>query len=396
LTNLVELDVHANFFDYDGVPPSMGALTKLEILDMSYTLFFGALDGTIFLPLSSLNYVEMGGNSYNSSLPTELASLPELEFLYMEQSNLSGDLSFMKYLTKMVELWTDFNPDLIGSIPSEIGTVTTLKSLSMSDCGLTGTIPTEIGLLTNMQQMWIYNNTLKGTIPSELGSIVGLKHLHVEGNILSGEMPSGVCALRDSGLGHLAADCKEPNPEVLCECCTCCSVPCVVNNPVSGSGTIEDAGYNSTGRYQSQASLWIENDPALQSFSAEKILQRYALACVFLATNAISTPYTKSAFGDGPIPEWTESFGWLTDADECTWFGVECDENGFVIALRLAKNGLTGSFPDEVKSLGASLTHLDISDNLVSNSNEGLSWLASLTQLGTYSVFYDDNLKTDS
>ena len=87
------------------------------------------------------------------------------------------------------------NPNLAGTIPSDIGTVTTLASLSLSECGLYGTMPSELGLLSDMQQMWLYGNQLSGTIPIELGNLKHLNRFEVEQNEIVGVMPAEVCSL---------------------------------------------------------------------------------------------------------------------------------------------------------------------------------------------------------
>ena len=126
-----------------------------------------------------------------------------------------------------MEVWIDDNPNLGGSIPTEIGDHTTLKSLSVSNCGLTGEIPSEIGLLTDMEQMWLYGNYLEGKIPGEIGDLVKLKIFQVEDNDLTGDMPNEICLLRDdtSGLLSLGSDCDSAE-DVTCGCCTCCEAPC--------------------------------------------------------------------------------------------------------------------------------------------------------------------------
>jgi hypothetical protein len=169
----------------------------------------------------------MGGNWYNSSFPASIASLSKLEALYLDECNLEGDLSFILDMGSIVELWIDDNPALGGSIPTEIGGHTQLKSLSISNCALTGEIPSEIGLLLNVKQIWFYGNWLEGEIPSEIGDLDKLKIFQVEDNDLTGDMPDEICALRNdtAGLLALGSDCGEG---VACDCCTCCEAPCEI------------------------------------------------------------------------------------------------------------------------------------------------------------------------
>eukprot|EP00541_Cyclophora_tenuis_P018612 CAMPEP_0116559162 /NCGR_PEP_ID=MMETSP0397-20121206/10229_1 /TAXON_ID=216820 /ORGANISM="Cyclophora tenuis, Strain ECT3854" /LENGTH=124 /DNA_ID=CAMNT_0004084873 /DNA_START=138 /DNA_END=512 /DNA_ORIENTATION=+ len=114
-------------------------------------------------------------------------------------------------------------------MPTEIGTVSTLTSFSITFCGLVGTIPSEIGLMSNLDRFWIYQNQFTGTIPTEIGAIERMMILQFEGNELSGTMPAEICANRAPSVGFgliniLGADCQGTGSvtSVDCDCCTCC------------------------------------------------------------------------------------------------------------------------------------------------------------------------------
>ncbi len=228
------LDLEQTFLSYNGIPSYISHLSELKILDVSETLFIGDLDGSIFTPLTNLIYLEMGGNLYNTTLPEEITSLPSLEALYIYENGLEGDLTFLPKLSKIVELWIDGNPDLTGTIPTEIGLLTNMMSLSATHCDLWGQIPTEIGKLTLMEQMWFYGNWFSGTIPTELASLPNLKILGLEdNNITNTVMPQGLC---DKNMLSLSADCAGEDNLVDCDCCTCCEYPCrAINLPNYGN-----------------------------------------------------------------------------------------------------------------------------------------------------------------
>jgi len=226
LTNLEKLYIGSTSFLYDGIPPAIGKLTNLIDFDCSYTLYLGPLRGEIFENMNQLEYLYIGGNSYNSSIPEDITNLPNLQFFYAEDSNIIGDLSFMVGMPKISELWIDDNPMLTGALPTSLGTLVTLESFSATGCGLTGPIPMELGLLTGMQQMWLYGNALSGEIPTQLGALSDMRRLGIQQNDLSGSMPSEICNRRVGGvLEELEADC---NGEVSCptDCCTCCGDDC--------------------------------------------------------------------------------------------------------------------------------------------------------------------------
>lgn len=133
-----------------------------------------------------------------------------------------------------------------------------------------------------------------------------------------------------------------------------------------------------------------ENPPALPSAtmtSTERSIQRYALACLYYATYKVSNIYAETAFGAlGMIP-WNNAEGWLEADDECTWFGVGCNEQGYVDFIDLERNALTGTVPYELSYLGKSLQFLRLDKNFFLNQgDEGLEFLSQLSELKNFSA----------
>ena len=64
-------------------------------------------------------------------------------------------------------------------------------------------------------------------------------------------------------------------------------------------------------------------------------------------------------------PNWSEHTGWLRDESHCAWQGVLCDGDGFVAALWLDDNNLSGQIPDTLGNLRY-LRSIDLSSNALS------------------------------
>lgn len=206
-----------------------GPLTRLpeniQEFDCSFSFISGGFTDANFQGLNSLVFANFDGNAYNSTVPSSFSNLPRLEFLYIVDGFISGDLSYMVGMPAMREHWVDTNPSLGGQIPPAISTVSTLESFSMTSCSFTGTIPSELGNFgSQMKQVWMYDNMLTGQIPSELANLNALRLLQLEGNAFTGSMPAEICAqtIFPNPLEELGADCFDPN--FSCDCCTCCSV----------------------------------------------------------------------------------------------------------------------------------------------------------------------------
>ena len=56
-----------------------------------------------------------------------------------------------------------------GEIPTELGSLTSLKRLYLTQNMLSGAIPAALGDLTNLRQLYLNQNMLSGAIPVALG-----------------------------------------------------------------------------------------------------------------------------------------------------------------------------------------------------------------------------------
>lgn len=78
-----------------------------------------------------------------------------------------------------------------GTLPTELGRMTSLLELDVSGNLLTGTIPTELGDMRSLSLLDINNNGITGTIPSELGKLEAIEQLSFAENPgITGTVPS--------------------------------------------------------------------------------------------------------------------------------------------------------------------------------------------------------------
>lgn len=218
-------NLHFLFLGITGFAGDLPVLPSgVRDVDLSFALWDGGFEDSIFTEAQGLEYAVFGGSSFNTTVPTILGALPNLEFLYISECFLKGDLSYMENMTSIREHWIDNNPEFGGPIFEFIGNLSTLESFSVTQSALTGTIPSVLSNLVNMQQMWFYSNELTGTVPSELGRLQLMSRLQLEDNDLTGNMPEEICDNLTflGALKILGGDCFDDNFE--CSCCTCCSV----------------------------------------------------------------------------------------------------------------------------------------------------------------------------
>ena len=104
----------------------------------------------------------------SGTIPVELGNLTSLESLHLHSNQLSG------------------------TIPVELGNLTSLEVLWLAANQLSGTIPVELGNLTSLSWLWLGDNQLSGTIPAELGNLTRLTRLQLGDNQLSGQIPAAL------------------------------------------------------------------------------------------------------------------------------------------------------------------------------------------------------------
>jgi Leucine-rich repeat (LRR) protein len=159
-----------------------------------------------------------GGDSGMSlTIPSEIGLLTQMTSLSISQNvPLRGTIpSTIGSLTQLTWLDISMTQQLSGTIPSTIGNLKKLRLLNIFDnAQLTGTIPSELGNLTNITYLNMRNNQLSGTVPSTLAKLTQLQFMFLQDNEpLFGEMPSSLCTISDVRI-YINCDAIE---------CSCCS-----------------------------------------------------------------------------------------------------------------------------------------------------------------------------
>ena len=80
---------------------------------------------------------------------------------------------------------------LTGAIPTEIGLLSNLKILNVTDNFLTGPIPSGMGALPQLEELYLNKNDLQGALPKSLAMISGLWKFSAGHNQLTGPVLSG-------------------------------------------------------------------------------------------------------------------------------------------------------------------------------------------------------------
>jgi hypothetical protein len=142
------------------------------------------------LILTLLSNMNVAFNGISGTLPTEVGLLSSLKVLALDNNNLIGliphelgQLSTLQFLNLLTNAMT-------GTTPTELGTLSSLKGLGLGSNNLIGSIPSELGQISTLQEMLLFDNAITGTMPTELGTMSSLVTLSLALNNLRGSIPS--------------------------------------------------------------------------------------------------------------------------------------------------------------------------------------------------------------
>ncbi|PHT32996.1 hypothetical protein CQW23_29333 [Capsicum baccatum] len=172
---------------------SLFQLSHLQRLDLSLNNFSNSHISPEFGRFSSLTHLDLSESYFSGQIPSEISHLSRLQSLRLLSSETDLRLAahdfklLLQNLTQLTEL------DLAGinfssTIPQNFSShLTTLRSLSLSNCNLRGPIPESLSNLTLLESLLLAGNTLNGTIPSGMFSQLPLlRYLDLSDNHFSG------------------------------------------------------------------------------------------------------------------------------------------------------------------------------------------------------------------
>ncbi len=180
LVSLVRIEFGTNngFNELTGsLPPEIGQLTNLELLDLSNNEFFGVLPPELGL-LTNLTELSLGGNTgfneFSGPLPSTICNLTQLERLRLGNNLFTGAIPpCIGGFTSLIILDLGGNPNtnnFTGPIP-DLSTLTNLVNLQLQNNSLTGPMPAYLASFTDLDILWLQNNQLSGCYDNSLASL---------------------------------------------------------------------------------------------------------------------------------------------------------------------------------------------------------------------------------
>ncbi|XP_025673998.2 uncharacterized protein [Arachis hypogaea] len=153
------------------LPPELGNLSQLQRLQINSNNFTGELPATL-AKLTSLQIVQLADNQFSGKIPDFIQSWTNLQQLVIQGSGLSGPIpSGISVLEHLNDLRiSDLNGDENSSFPQLKNM--SMKNLILKSCNINGTLPTYLGSMTSLQTLDLSFNKLTGPIPPQYESLI--------------------------------------------------------------------------------------------------------------------------------------------------------------------------------------------------------------------------------
>ncbi|XP_031286481.1 probable LRR receptor-like serine/threonine-protein kinase At3g47570 [Pistacia vera] len=196
LSFLVNFSLSGNQLE-GSLPANLGlTLPRLQLFQISHNSFGGSIPVSLS-NASELKYILMGDNEFSGKLCVDFGGMQHLQDLYLAGNNIQsgeGDkMSFIDSLANCSNLrkFSIAENQFRGPLLHSIGNLssTNLQILDAGGNNFYGTIPSGIGYLLNLTSLTMYRDEFSGTIPEELGKLQNLEYLDLSTNKLTGKIP---------------------------------------------------------------------------------------------------------------------------------------------------------------------------------------------------------------
>ncbi|GER31752.1 leucine-rich receptor-like protein kinase [Striga asiatica] len=190
LNSLSFISLYDNFINSTLKEDELALCRSVEHLNLGQNYLTGALPPTL-ADLPNLKYLDLTGNNFSGAIPDSFGTFQKLEVLSLVANLLEGTIpAFLGNVSTLKQLNLSYNQFAPGRVPPELGNLTNLEVLWLTETNLIGEIPDSLGRLGRLTDLDLAYNSLSGPIPSSITELASVVQIELYNNSLSGELPS--------------------------------------------------------------------------------------------------------------------------------------------------------------------------------------------------------------
>ncbi|XP_010245580.1 PREDICTED: receptor-like protein kinase HSL1 [Nelumbo nucifera] len=216
LRNLAFLSLYNNSIN-SSLPVEISACRNLRDLNLAQNYLVGPIPASL-AEIPTLRSLDLSGNNFSGDIPESFGRFQRLEVLSLVENLLNGPFPlFLGNISTLRQLNLSYNPFTPSPIPPDLGNLTNLEVIWLTQCNLEGQIPDSVGRLKRLTDLDLALNNLVGRIPESITELSSVVQVELYNNSLSGNLPRGMSkmtALRrfDASTNRL----EGPIPDELC------------------------------------------------------------------------------------------------------------------------------------------------------------------------------------
>ncbi|KAJ8542260.1 hypothetical protein K7X08_017126 [Anisodus acutangulus] len=208
LFNLPSLSILAlPMNNFKGIIPPMIQL-KSSLFPTIVNLARNKLRGPIPTQLENVNVIDLSLNNFVGTIPTRIGEVPGIRSISLSGNKIHGPIpeSLCQPTTNVLQVLDLSNNSLSGTIQRNLGNCKSLIYLNLGQNKLTGSIRKELEPVTSLRYLDLNGNQFEGSFPRVIENFQDLEILNLAGNRFEGRIPNFIGGLHSLRILVLAAN----------------------------------------------------------------------------------------------------------------------------------------------------------------------------------------------